>query len=195
MGSHPTSPIKVTDLLLNMIRRAAARSPDYLDDVAALHQKHVATAHALLCHRGEEGEAELRAFEARLEADIEGIKSILKAIAMGSPPVGHAYPHVACLCVARPCLAIRGFQHEFAPACNLGMGMTRAVWNCVQIAGEVMHSTLRSSHIKFAPCLNRSRILPCAGTWQLTNQCQQHADKGVRHGYLCRVQLGPRRKC
>ena len=30
MGSHPTSPVKVTDLLLNMIAKAVSRDDTYL---------------------------------------------------------------------------------------------------------------------------------------------------------------------
>lgn len=36
MGSHPSSPIKVTDLLLNMVARAAKQDPAFLIDLAAL---------------------------------------------------------------------------------------------------------------------------------------------------------------
>lgn len=36
MGSHPSSPIKVTDLLLNMVAKAAKQDPAFLIDLAAL---------------------------------------------------------------------------------------------------------------------------------------------------------------
>ena len=36
MGSHPTSPVKVTDLLINMVSKAAAQNQEFLLDLAAL---------------------------------------------------------------------------------------------------------------------------------------------------------------
>ena len=36
MGSHPTSPTKVTDLLINMVTKAAAQDQGYMLDLAAL---------------------------------------------------------------------------------------------------------------------------------------------------------------
>lgn len=84
MGAHPTSPIKVTDLLLNMMRKAAARDSDYLSELDALKAKHVSTAEALLDDGTEAGAAELAAFRAQLEADMEGVQSILKAIVAGA---------------------------------------------------------------------------------------------------------------
>ncbi len=36
MGSHPTSPVKVTDLLLNMIAKASKQDQAFLIDLAAL---------------------------------------------------------------------------------------------------------------------------------------------------------------
>ena len=36
MGSHPSSPVKVTDLLLNMVAKAARQDEAFLLDLAAL---------------------------------------------------------------------------------------------------------------------------------------------------------------
>ena len=36
MGSHPTSPVKVTDLLLNMVAKASKQDQAFLIDLAAL---------------------------------------------------------------------------------------------------------------------------------------------------------------
>ncbi len=47
MGSHPTSPVKVTDLLLNMIAKASKQDQAFLIDLAAL-QVTFATTHPLV---------------------------------------------------------------------------------------------------------------------------------------------------
>lgn len=54
MGSHPSSPVKVTDLLLNMIAKASKQDQAFLIDLAAL-QVTLATTHpssqgAILLH-------------------------------------------------------------------------------------------------------------------------------------------------
>jgi aspartokinase/homoserine dehydrogenase 1 len=36
MGAHPSSPTKVTDLLINMVTKAAAQNQEFLLDLAAL---------------------------------------------------------------------------------------------------------------------------------------------------------------
>lgn len=36
MGSHPSSPVKVTDLLINMVAKAARQDEGFLLDLAAL---------------------------------------------------------------------------------------------------------------------------------------------------------------
>ena len=36
MGSHPSSPVKVTDLLLNMVAKASKQNQAFLIDLAAL---------------------------------------------------------------------------------------------------------------------------------------------------------------
>lgn len=46
MGSHPSSPVKVTDLLLNMIAKASKQDQAFLIDLAAL-QVTSATTHPL----------------------------------------------------------------------------------------------------------------------------------------------------
>ena len=79
MGSVPESPIKVTDLILNMIARAARQDDAFLVDLAALQGKHVDTAHALL----KPGSPELTAFLARLDGDVANLKAMLQAISIG----------------------------------------------------------------------------------------------------------------
>lgn len=75
MGSSKESPIKVTDLILNMIDKAARQDAAFLVDLAALQEKHVETAKKLL------GQGpELTAFVARLMDDIGNLKAMLQAI-------------------------------------------------------------------------------------------------------------------
>ena len=84
MGSHPSSPVKVTDLILNMISKAARQDAAFLVDLAALQEKHVEAAKLLL------GESpELTKFVARLLDDIGNLKAMLQAIC-----IGNARPHV-----------------------------------------------------------------------------------------------------
>ena len=78
MGSLPTSPVKVTDLLLNMIGKAERMrdvGASYAGDLELLREKHVTAAHGLL----REGSPECQECIAALDRDIEGIKSILTA--------------------------------------------------------------------------------------------------------------------
>lgn len=78
MGSHSSSPIKVTDLILNMIKRAAKQDAAFLLDLAALQEKHVETAKALL------GQSpELTLFVSRLLDDISNLKAMLQAMSIG----------------------------------------------------------------------------------------------------------------
>eukprot|EP00878_Enallax_costatus_P032395 GHUV01035600.1.p1 GENE.GHUV01035600.1~~GHUV01035600.1.p1 ORF type:complete len:205 (+),score=47.91 GHUV01035600.1:108-722(+) len=78
MGSSKESPIKVTDLILNMIDKAARQDAAFLVDLAALQEKHVETAKKLL------GQGpELTAFVARLMDDIGNLKAMLQAICIG----------------------------------------------------------------------------------------------------------------
>lgn len=87
MGSHPSSPVKVTDLLLNMVSKAAKQDQAFLIDLAALQEKHVKTAMALL------GEGrELNRFVSRLLDDIANLKAMLQAIAIGQ------FPHARVAC-------------------------------------------------------------------------------------------------
>ena len=46
MGSHVTSPLKVTDLLINMVNKAARQDEGFLLDLASLQEKHVDLAMA-----------------------------------------------------------------------------------------------------------------------------------------------------
>uniref|UniRef100_A0A383V4M3 ACT domain-containing protein n=1 Tax=Tetradesmus obliquus TaxID=3088 RepID=A0A383V4M3_TETOB len=75
MGSCAESPVKVTDLILNMIDKAARQDAAFLVDLAALQEKHVETAKKLL------GQGpELTAFVSRLMDDIGNLKAMLQAI-------------------------------------------------------------------------------------------------------------------
>lgn len=85
MGSHPTSPVKVTDLILNMISKAAKKDDGFLMDLNALEEKHMSTANELLGADTPEAQAELTEFSAQLLSDISDLKSMLKAIAIGGP--------------------------------------------------------------------------------------------------------------
>jgi aspartokinase/homoserine dehydrogenase 1 len=79
MGSHPTSPAKVTDLILDMIKRAARQDAAFLLDLAALQDKHVETAKLLL------GQGpELTGFVSRLLDDIANLKAMLQAMSIGA---------------------------------------------------------------------------------------------------------------
>ncbi|KAI3427052.1 hypothetical protein D9Q98_006993 [Chlorella vulgaris] len=77
MGSHPSSPLKVTDLLLNMVSKAAAQNQEFLVDLAALQKKHVECAELLLGSG-----AELNGFVARLLDDMANLKAMLQAISI-----------------------------------------------------------------------------------------------------------------
>ncbi|GLI70404.1 hypothetical protein VaNZ11_015124 [Volvox africanus] len=77
MGNHPTSPIKVTDLILNMINKASRQDAAFLVDLAALQEKHVVTAKQLL------GQSkELTQFVASLMDDITNLKAMLQAMSI-----------------------------------------------------------------------------------------------------------------
>lgn len=78
MGNQPTSPIKVTDLILNMIKKASRQDAAFLVDLAALQEKHVETAKQLL------GQSkELTQFVANLMDDITNLKAMLQAMSIG----------------------------------------------------------------------------------------------------------------
>jgi aspartokinase/homoserine dehydrogenase 1 len=79
MGATPASPTKVTDLLINMVAKAAARDGAFVDDLAALEEKHLVAAAGLLG-----AGAELDAFTARLLADMADLKAMLKAISIAA---------------------------------------------------------------------------------------------------------------
>jgi aspartokinase/homoserine dehydrogenase 1 len=94
MGSHPSSPVKVTDLLLNMIRRAANSDAAFLLDLAALQDKHVETAKALLGQSGE-----LTSFVSRLLDDISNLKAMLQAMSIGGLCWRNEDLTDACICM------------------------------------------------------------------------------------------------
>lgn len=78
MGSHGTSPVKVTDLLLRMIEKAAKQDVGFMMDLAALQEKHVNTARALLSDP-----QELNQFLGTLMDDVANLKAMLQAISIG----------------------------------------------------------------------------------------------------------------
>lgn len=78
MGSTKQSPIKVTDLILNMVSKAAKQDAAFLVDLASLQEKHVSAAKELL------GDGpQLSAFISRLLEDIGNLKAMLQAICIG----------------------------------------------------------------------------------------------------------------
>lgn len=98
MGSHPTSPTKVTDLLLNMIKRASNSDNAFLLDLAKLQEKHLDTATLLL---GQDSK-ELTEFVSILLDDIANLKAMLQAMSIGRvyqdiartlPPSNVMQPH------------------------------------------------------------------------------------------------------
>lgn len=69
----------MTDLLLEMVAKAARQDQAFLIDLAALQEKHIETAKLLLG----DGPA-LNKFAARLLDDIGNLKAMLHAISIGS---------------------------------------------------------------------------------------------------------------
>ena len=82
MGAHPSSLVKVTDLLLNTIARAVSRDAGFADDLEALRSKHVDTAAALL------GKEALDTYSRSLDADLLDLKSVLQAISIAGLAAG-----------------------------------------------------------------------------------------------------------
>lgn len=78
MGSHPSSPVKVTDLMLRMIDKAARSDYEFMTDLEALHQKYEKTAKELLNQNDN-----LDKYLNNLEEDVENLKAMLHAIAIG----------------------------------------------------------------------------------------------------------------
>lgn len=90
MGSHPLNPVKVTDLILNMIAKAADKDDAFLLDLAALQEKHINTAKELLGADTKQAKSELTSFTAQLLNDVSNLKSMLQAISIGaSCPAAH----------------------------------------------------------------------------------------------------------
>mmetsp|Transcript_94 Transcript_94/g.311 ORF Transcript_94/g.311 Transcript_94/m.311 type:complete len:930 (+) Transcript_94:104-2893(+) len=77
IGSHVTSPVKTTDLLINMVSKAAAQDGGFLLDLEAIREKHIKTATALL----PEG-PDLNGFVAKLSEDMNNLKAMLQAISI-----------------------------------------------------------------------------------------------------------------
>jgi hypothetical protein len=86
MGSHPSSPVKTTDLLINMVTKAANQDAAFLLDLEAVREKHVKTATQLLGSG-----PELNQFVSKLSDDMSNLKAMLKAISIGALPLCH-YP-------------------------------------------------------------------------------------------------------
>lgn len=78
LGSHPTSPVKVTDLLLNMVARATNQDTGYGEDLDKIKGKHVEAASKLLGA----GSPEYTTFINKLESDCVKLLSLLSAIAI-----------------------------------------------------------------------------------------------------------------
>ncbi|CAD7695273.1 unnamed protein product [Ostreobium quekettii] len=79
MGSTPASPMKVTDIMLSMIDKAARQDVGFMTDLSVLQEKHVACAKELL------GEGkELNEFLGRLMDDVGNLKSMLEAISIAA---------------------------------------------------------------------------------------------------------------
>ena len=76
MGSHPTSPVKVTDLLINMLNKASNSQGGYEGDLEALRGKHEKTASALLGA----GSAEYTTYMELLDKEVTGIVAMLRAV-------------------------------------------------------------------------------------------------------------------
>jgi len=77
MGSHPTSRVKVTDLILNMIKKASLQDANFLINLAELQEKHVDTAKQLLGPT-----PELTKFVSLLMDDISNLKAMLQAMSI-----------------------------------------------------------------------------------------------------------------
>eukprot|EP00210_Caulerpa_lentillifera_P002135 g2049.t1 len=77
MGSHETSPVKVTDLILRMLQKASQSDQSFTEDLESLQEKHIKAAKALL----ETGER-LEKFLEALKKDISNLTSMLQAIAI-----------------------------------------------------------------------------------------------------------------
>ncbi|GMH34042.1 hypothetical protein BSKO_01876 [Bryopsis sp. KO-2023] len=77
MGSHATSPVKVTDLILRMIEKASKQDVGFMLDLAALQEKHVTAAKGLL------GDGpDLNQFLGTLLDDMSNLKAMLQAISI-----------------------------------------------------------------------------------------------------------------
>lgn len=70
--------MQVTDLLLEMVSKAARKDQAFLIDLAALQEKHLDAAKQLLGNS-----SELNKFAARVLDDIGNLKAMLHAISIG----------------------------------------------------------------------------------------------------------------
>lgn len=94
---HPSLPpldrTQVTDLILNMVGKAAKQDAAFLVDLASLQEKHVAAAKELLGST-----KELSTFIARLLEDIGNLKAMLQAICIGEwGPRVRCWGRVGCI--------------------------------------------------------------------------------------------------
>jgi aspartokinase/homoserine dehydrogenase 1 len=78
MGSTPESPVKVTDLLINMVTSAAATGGGFEEALLALQGKHAEAARELLG----EGSPACAAYLAALKQDMDDLKAMCRAIAI-----------------------------------------------------------------------------------------------------------------
>ena len=77
MGSHPTSPTKVTDIILRSLQKAGNSDYSFDDELSMLREKHVTAAQELL------GEGpKLEEFLAVLDEDMSNLAAMMKAIAV-----------------------------------------------------------------------------------------------------------------
>eukprot|EP00951_Prasinocladus_malaysianus_P047335 scaffold649962_cov46-Prasinocladus_malaysianus.AAC.1 len=77
MGSHPASPVKTTDLLINMVKKAADQDMAFMLDLEAVRGKHIKTAQELLG-----AGPELNKFVSKLSEDMSNLKAMLQAISI-----------------------------------------------------------------------------------------------------------------
>jgi len=77
MGSHESSPIKVTDIILRMLDKAGNSDCSFYQDLNQLKEKHVDAANQLLTKP-----ENLESFLAVLDEDISNLEAMLKAISV-----------------------------------------------------------------------------------------------------------------
>lgn len=124
MGSHSTSLVKVTDVLLNMVAKASRQDQGFLLDLAAIQEKHIETAKLLLV----EGQA-LNSFVSRLLDDIADLKAMLRAISIGMLPLLQPGPTTFSLYTAGLWLTCARLHilHAMGLVCSMHCGWCTAL--------------------------------------------------------------------